>query len=156
MKLTEIKTINDACLKVGVDYESFMAMIEPLPEHLQALAAMEIIIKALNDGWVNPLDGLTRVWFPWVYIYEQHEQERMEKVYPEREDLIRFTRPDGSCGLAYAHSYLAWSVSHAALGSRLACKSESVCLYFVRNFKDLMAQYLLPMEDCKILEKYSR
>ena len=156
MKLTEIKTINDACLKVGVDYESFMAMIEPLPEHLQALAAMEIIIKALNDGWVNPLDGLTRVWFPWVYIYEQHEQERMEKVYPEREDLIRFTRPDGSCGLAYACSTSAWSYSGALLGSRLACKSESVCLYFVRNFKDLMAQYLLPMEDCKILEKYSR
>ena len=156
MKLTEIKTINDACLKVGVDYESFMAMIEPLPEHLQALAAMEIIIKALNDGWVNPLDGLTRVWFPWVYIYEQHEQERMEKVYPEREDLIRFTRPDGSCGLAFAGSYDAWSHSVAYFGSRLACKSESVCLYFVRNFKDLMAQYLLPMEDCKILEKYSR
>ena len=156
MKLTEIKTINDACLKVGVDYESFMAMIEPLPEHLQALAAMEIIIKALNDGWVNPLDGLTRVWFPWVYIYEQHEQERMEKVYPEREDLIRFTRPDGSCGLASALSFHAWSSSNAYIGSRLACKSESVCLYFVRNFKDLMAQYLLPMEDCKILEKYSR
>ena len=156
MKLTEIKTINDACLKVGVDYESFMAMIEPLPEHLQALAAMEIIIKALNDGWVNPLDGLTRVWFPWVYIYDQHEQERMEKVYPEREDLIRFTRPDGSCGLACAYSSYAWSYSYAAVGSRLACKSESVCLYFVRNFKDLMAQYLLPMEDCKILEKYSR
>ena len=156
MKLTEIKTINDACLKVGVDYESFMAMIEPLPEHLQALAAMEIIIKALNDGWVNPLDGLTRVWFPWVYIYEQHEQERMEKVYPEREDLIRFTRPDGSCGLACARSSDAWSHSAADFGSRLACKSESVCLYFVRNFKDLMAQYLLPMEDCKILEKYSR
>ena len=156
MKLTEIKTINDACLKVGVDYESFMAMIEPLPEHLQALAAMEIIIKALNNGWVNPLDGLTRVWFPWVYIYDQHEQERMEKVYPEREDLIRFTRPDGYCGLAFARSHNAWSYSSAVIGSRLACKSESVCLYFVRNFKDLMAQYLLPMEDCKILEKYSR
>jgi hypothetical protein len=156
MKLTEIKTINDACLKVGVDYESFMTMIEPLPEHLQALAAMEIIIKALNDGWVNPLDGLTRVWFPWVYVYEQHEQQRMEKVYPDREDLIRFTRPDGSCGLADAASDSAWSVSYASIGSRLACKSESVCLYFVRNFKDLMAQYFLPMEDCKILEKYSR
>ena len=109
--MTDIKTINDACLKVGVDYESFVAMIGPLPEHMQALAAMEIIIKALNDGWVHPLDGLTRVWFPWVYIYEAHEQERMEKVYPDREDLIRFTRPDGSCGLASADSFNAWSVS---------------------------------------------
>jgi hypothetical protein len=35
-------------------------------------------------------------------------------------------------------------------------KSESVCLYFIRNFKDLLAQYILPMEDCNILEKYSR
>ena len=156
MRLNEIKTINDACLKVGVDYESFVAMIEPLPEHLQALAAMEIIIKALNDGWVHPLDGLTRVWFPWVYIYEAHEQERMEKVYLDREDLIRFTRPDGSCGLAAAGSYNAWSLSSASLGSRLAMKSESVCLYFIRNFKDLLAQYILPMEDCNILERYCR
>lgn len=156
MRLNEIKTINDACLKVGVDYESFVAMIEPLPEHLQALAAMEIIIKALNDGWVNPLDGLTRVWYPWVYVYDKYEQERMEKVYPDREDLIRFTRPDGSCGLAYARSSYAWSDSNAYIGSRLAMKSESVCLYFVKNFKDLLAQYILPMEDCNILEKFSR
>ena len=155
MRLNEIKTINDACLKVGVDYESFLAMIEPLPEHLQALAATEIIIKALNDGWVNPLDGLTKVWFPWVYVYDKYEQERMEKVYPDREDLIRFTRPDGSCGLAYASSH-AWSYSSANFGSRLAMKSESVCLYFIRNFKDLLAQYILPMEDCNILEKFSR
>lgn len=156
MRLNEIKTINDACLKVGVDYESFLAMIEPLPEHLQALAAMEIIIKALNDGWVNPLDGLTRVWYPWVYVYDKYEQERMEKMYPDREDLIRFTRPDGSCGLAYAYSNYAWSLSSAHVGSRLAMKSETVCLYFIRNFKDLLAQYILPMEDCNILEKYSR
>ena len=156
MRLTEIKTINDACLKVGVDYESFVAMIEPLPEHLQALAAMEIIIKALNDGWVNPLDGLTRVWYPWVYVYDKYEQERMEKVYPDREDLIRFTRPDGSCGLAYADSNNAFSASTADFGFRLAMKSESVCLYFVKNFKDLLAQYILPMEDCNILEKFSR
>lgn len=156
MRLNEIKTINDACLKVGVDYESFVAMIEPLPEHLQALAAMEIIIKALNDGWVNPLDGLTRVWYPWVYVYDKYEQERMEKVYPDREELIRFTRPDGSCGLAFATSNDAWSDSPADFGSRLAMKSESVCLYFVKNFKDLLAQYILPMEDCNILEKFSR
>lgn len=154
--MTDIKTINDACLKVGVDYESFVAMIEPLPEHLQALAAMEIIIKALNDGWVNPLDGITKVWFPWVYVYDKYEQDRMEKVYPDREDLIRFTRPDGSCGLASARSNYAWSTSTARVGSRLAMKSESVCLYFVRNFKDLLAQYILPMEDCNILEKFSR
>lgn len=156
MRLNEIKTINDACLKVGVDYESFLAMIEPLPDHLQALAAMEIIIKALNDGWVNPLDGLTKVWYPWVYVYDKYEQERMEKVYPDREDLIRFTRPDGSCGLAYARSGYAWSNSNASIGSRLAMKSESVCLYFIRNFKDLLAQYILPMVDCNILEKFSR
>lgn len=154
--MTDIKTINDACLKVGIDYESFVAMIEPLPEHLQALAAMEIIIKALNDGWVNPLDGITKVWFPWVYVYDKYEQERMEKVYPDREDLIRFTRPDGSCGLAFASSGSAWSNSDAHIGSRLAMKSESVCLYFVKNFKDLLAQYILPMEDCNILEKFSR
>ena len=86
----------------------------------------------------------------------QYEQERMEKVYPDREDLIRFTRPDGSCGLAFALSDFAWSFSFANLGSRLAMKSESVCLYFIRNFKDLLAQYILPMEDCNILEKFSR
>ena len=151
-----IKTINDACEKTGTDFEAFMAMIEPLPEHIQALCALTIIIKAINDGWQNPLDGDTLVYFPWVWVYDDEGRDRIEKEEPARMDLIRFTRPDGSCGLAFAYSNHAWSDSGAAFGSRLAMKSESVCLYFIRNFKDLLAQYILPMEDCNILEKYSR
>lgn len=151
-----IKTINDACEKAGVEFEAFMAMIEPLPEHIQALCALELIIKAINDGWVNPLDGETWVYFPWIWVYDNEDRDRIEKREPARADLIRFTRPDGSCGLACAYSNDAWSDSYASFGSRLAMKSESVCLYFIRNFKDLLAQYILPMEDCNILEKFSR
>lgn len=151
-----IKTINDACEKTGTDFEAFMAMIEPLPEHIQALCALELIIKAINDGWVNPLDGDTWVYFPWIWVYDNEDRDRIEKREPARADLIRFTRPDGYCGLASAASSNAWSYSTADLGSRLACKTRELALYVATEFKGLLASWALPMEDCNILEKYSR
>lgn len=151
-----IKTINDACEKAGVEFEAFMAMIEPLPEHIQALCALELIIKAINDGWVNPLDGETWVYFPWIWVYDNEDRDRIEKRDPARADLIRFTRPDGSCGLAFAYSDSAWSRSDANFGSRLACKSREQATYVACEFKDLLASYRLPIEDCNILERYIR
>lgn len=151
-----IKTINDACEKTGTDFEAFMAMIEPLPDHIQALCALELIIKAINDGWVNSLDGDTWVYFPWIWVYDNEDRDRIEKREPARADLIRFTRPDGSCGLAFANSTYAWSSSYAGIGSRLACKTRELALYVATEFKGLLASWALPMEDCNILEKYSR
>ena len=151
-----IKTINDACEKTGTDFEAFMAMIEPMPEHIQALCALELIIKAINDGWQNPLDGDTFVYFPWVYVYNNYEKLQIDRNNPGRKDLIRFTRPDGDCGLASAVSHRAWSVSNAGIGSRLACKTRELALYVATDFKDLLASWALPMEDCNILERYCR
>lgn len=151
-----IKTINDACEKAGIDFNAFMAIIDPLPEHLRALAAMEVIIKALNDGWENPLDGETWCYYPWIYVYDNIEMAEVLRETPGREDLIRFKRPDGSCGLACAYSAYAWSASHAILGSRLACKDRETCLYLVQNFKDLLAMYYLPMEGSNVIERYIR
>ena len=151
-----IKTINDACEKAGIDFNAFMAIIDPLPEHLRALAAMEVIIKALNDGWENPLDGETWCYYPWIYVYDNIEMAEVLRETPGREDLIRFKRPDGSCGLAYAYSGSAWSGSGASIGSRLACKDHETCLYLVQNFKDLLAMYYLPMEGSNVIERYIR
>lgn len=154
--LRSIKTINDACEKAGIDFYAFMAIIDPLPEHLRALAAMEVIIKALNDGWVNPLDGETWCYYPWIYVYNNTEMTEVLRKTPDREDLIRFKRPDGSCGLAFAYSVSAWSYSVSLFGSRLACKDRKVCLYLVQNFKDLLAMYYLPMEGSDVIERYIR
>lgn len=151
-----IKTINDACEKAGIDFNAFMAIIDPLPEHLRALAAMEVIIKALNDGWENPLDGETWCYYPWIYVYDNIEMAEVLRETPGREDLIRFKRPDGSCGLAFASSIDAWSFSSASFGSRLACKDRETCLYLVQNFKDLLAMYYLPMEGSNVIERYIR
>lgn len=155
-KMQSIKTINDACEKVGIDFNSFMATIEPLPEHLRALAAMEVIIKALNDGWENPLDGDTWCYYPWIYVYNDSEKLQVLRETPGRKDLIRFNRPDGHCGLAYALSFYAWSYSDASFGSRLACKDRATCQYLVEKFLDLLAVYYLPMEGSNIIEKYIR
>ena len=151
-----IKTINDACEKAGIDFNAFMAIIDPLPEHLRALAAMEVIIKALNDGWENPLDGETWCYYPWIYVYDNIEMAKVLRETPDREDLIRFKRPDGNCGLASAYSLYAWSPSSAPFGSRLACKDRETCLYLVQNFKDLLAMYYLPMEGSNVIERYIR
>ena len=47
------------------------------------------------------------------------------------------------CGLAYAHSDTAWSLSYASVGSRLAVKSEEIAKYFGNQFKELWRDFLI-------------
>ena len=47
------------------------------------------------------------------------------------------------CGLACAYSYYAWSLSSAAIGSRLAVKSSEIAIYFGEQFKELWKDFLI-------------
>ena len=141
-----IKTFEDACQKLGVDPADFFRKYENAPDHIAALVQLEVIIRALNDGWRHPLDGETTVYFPWFWIYSKSEERSLPKARKDDSDIARFMRPDGSCGLAYAVSYNAWSYSTALIGSRLACKSSEIARYCSLQFRDLWESWLFPQE----------
>jgi hypothetical protein len=47
-------------------------------------------------------------------VYNDSEKLQVLRETPGRKDLIRFNRPDGHCGLAFAGSRSAWSSSAAS------------------------------------------
>lgn len=141
-----IKTFEDACLKLGVDPQDFYRKYEGFPEHIKALIKLEVITKALNDGWSHPLDGVAYGYYPWHWIYNDREIAEMTEEEKNDRRIFTYIRPDGSCGLGFANSYHGWSHSNAGIGSRLACKSREIATYCAVEFKDLWASYLFPQK----------
>lgn len=144
-----IKTFEDACLKLGADPQGFYEKYEGYPEHIKALIKLEVITKALNDGWSHPLDGETIGHYPWFWIYTDREIARMTEEEKNDRRMVTYIRQDGSCGLASANSDPAWSYSNAYFGSRLACKSREIAIYCAIEFKDIWASYFFPQPNLK-------
>lgn len=148
-----IKTFEDACLHLGLDPHAIYHKYDQMPDHIIALVSLEIITRALNDGWRNPLDGKTTVYYPWFWIAtKEEEKEQWFMDIPETQK-ISFTRPDGSAGLGCADSHYAWSSSYSDVGSRLACKSDAIARYCAETFRHYWESYLYPQE-WQIEEKY--
>lgn len=148
-----IKTFEDACKHLNLDPNAFYYKFENMPDHITALISLEVITRALNDGWRHPLDGTTTVYFPWFWIASQREEkESWFKDIPESRK-VSYMRPDGSAGLGSAHSDIAWSSSTSPFGSRLACKSDEIARYCAETFKSYWESYLFP-QPWQIEEKH--
>ena len=80
---------------------------------------------------------------PWFYLYNQKEIDEMDEE--DRNQLVLWggTANGALCGLAYAGSDYAWSVSTAYFGSRLAVKSSEIAIYFGEQFKELWKDFLI-------------
>ena len=148
-----IKTFEDACKHLNLDPNAFYYKFENMPDHITALVSLEVIIRALNDGWRHPLDGKTTVYFPWFWLVSSSEEkEHWFKDIPESMK-VRYMRPDGSAGLGFAGSLTAWSYSGSDFGSRLACKSYEIAMYCAETFKSYWESYLFP-QPWQIEEKH--
>ena len=113
-----IKTFEDACKHLNLDPNAFYFKYENMPDHITALVSLEVITRALNDGWRHPLDGETTAYYPWFWIVtKRDEEERWFKDIPESRK-VSYQRPDGTAGLGCASSNNAWSHSHSNIGSR--------------------------------------
>lgn len=148
-----IKRFEDACKHLNLDSKAFYYKFENMPDHITALVSLEVIIRALNDGWRHPLDGKTTVYFPWFWLVSSSEEkEHWFKDIPESMK-VSYMRPDGSAGLGSASSYTAWSYSYSVIGSRLACKSYEIAMYCAETFKSYWESYLFP-QPWQIEEKH--
>lgn len=142
-----IKTFADACSHLNIDIDKFNKKYDGMPGHIKALASLEIITKALNNGWVNPLDGETTVYYPWFFVVSKKQEK--QSWFADIRDSRKFSyvRPDGTAGLGSARSSYGWSYSDSAIGSRLACKSPSIAKYCAETFCNLWAAYLYPQAE---------
>ena len=150
MNITDkIKTFQDACDALGIGSQKALPeLLQPdyasiVPPHIVALLKLEIITKALNEGWQWIPDRDTMTFWPWFWLYTNNEIESMSDMEKEKIGLISAKDVSGYySGLGYADSNTAWSYSYAHIGSRLAYKSEELAKYSGRQFIDIWKDYL--------------
>ena len=121
---TDIKTFEDACLKLGIDAAHVVPdFFEPFPkEHKEAMQAhvkLIIINQAINEGWKPDWDnGEWDKYYPW---FDMRSSASGGFLY------------DG-CGR--------WRTD-SAVGSRLCFETSEKAKYAGTQFKDLYEAYFV-------------
>ena len=147
-----IKTYEDACEALGVRPISRLLIEYGDGQKEEVIDIAHIaymklctIARALNNDSEFPRFTENEYRYtPWFYLYNQKEIDEMDEE--DRNQLVFWggsANSGASCGLASAYSDYAWSYSNAAVGSRLAVKSEEIAEYFGNQFKELWRDFLI-------------
>ena len=144
-----IKTFDDAVKATGMTLPFDDNQISYLPKDVVAYLKLRIIAAALNELHEATLDDFPKFttdecrWYTWFCLYTQEEIDKMDEEKKKKLCLFGGHSCNGAiCGLAYAASDDAWSVSNAAISARLAVKSEELADYFGQQFIDIWADYV--------------
>ena len=144
-----VKTYDDAVKELGEDHPFVVAANsavwrypEDYNQDIVAYLKLRVVVAALNDGWNPEFTEDERRWFPWYRLYTKEEIDNLSEEDKEQVLLWGGTADHGSrCGLAFALSAYAWSISAAHFGSRLALKSEELADYAGKLFIELFAPF---------------
>ena len=144
-----IKTFEDACNELGE--ENVLVQAYRTAEFntsgnqndvsdVVAYLKLRVIAEALNDGWEPQFTTDEYRYYPWFYLYEQEEIDRMDDE--KKEIWLRGSHYGygSNCGIAYSHC--AWSHAQSVLSARLAVKSDEMAVYFGKQFIDIWADYV--------------
>lgn len=144
-----VKTFDDACKELGIDAEAIQqqwqdAGITMLDE--VAYQKLRIIIAALNEGWEPEFKEDEYRYYPYCILYTKAEIEQKDDEWKDEHNLQLwigggYSYNGANCGLASAHSGLAWSLASARFSARLAHKTEELAIYSGKQFTELWANY---------------
>ena len=146
----DITTFGDACIALGLSQSSVkcdLARFEDiegnLGKHLAAIYKLDIIRKALNNGWKPKLDE-GDVYYAWVRFYEPNKVPSDKKVIGtiitnKKKYIVVGGYGDYgySDGLGHFYSGYGYGYSNADLGL-LGCKSREIALYLSEHFGDII------------------
>ena len=126
-----IKTYEDACEAIGVK-PIVRLLVEDEDGHKEEVADIAhlayiklcTIARALNNDPNFPRFTKDEYRYtPWFYLYNQKEIDEMDEEDRNRLVLWGGSADDGAtCGLAYAHSYDAWSLLDCGCRLSPCCK----------------------------------
>ena len=107
-----------------------------------AYLACRIICNAINEGWENPQDCKTTVYYVWYWLYDHKptKGEMCSDEVPVDVDMEQFGLP---AGLACSDSLCAPSTAHAYFGSRLCFKTRELAIYAAEQFAPFFLDFLL-------------
>ena len=170
---TKIKTFEDACKALGLDYKKCLGKANAIANDSKASAAMyklNIVRKALNLGQdlhltKNPEDSY--IYYPYnpfvtkssTYYNSDINSGKMEvigKIKSEGKEynvLGGDARHGGASGLGYFDSYNGVGLAHANVGF-LGCANKEIAQHFGKYFGMLIteAKYGDMIKDFEIIE----
>lgn len=150
-----IKTFNDALNALGYNHvlvKQYIAIRDMMTKEgtisdkescdIVSYLACRIICAALNEGWENPQDCKTTVYYVWYYLYDHKptKGELCSDEVPTDVDMSLYGLP---AGLAFSYSYYAPSGTSANIGSRLCFKTRDLAIYAAKQFADIFLDFLL-------------
>ena len=149
-----IKTFKDACAALGEDH-LYVQMFQDIYTKSEKAGAnvnsdvvaylkLRIITAALNEGWEPQFTQDEERWFPWHILWTEEELASKDEEWKRDRCLRSMEHHRGEwAGLAYANSAYAPSRTHAAVGSRLCFKSDTLAEYAGKQFIDLWMDFYL-------------
>lgn len=125
--MDRVKSYEDACRVLEIsdflnDPDTTVIMKEnkyKMPQKLISLSKLEIIIEALNEGWIAEEHDSKKWYYPW------------------------FSKLKDGKGLKFKFGSCNGSEIYPGYGSSLALKSEKLAEYCGKQFIDLWTNYLL-------------
>lgn len=114
--IDRIKTIEDACHELGINYREFINKNQYLDFDIQKYEEIKLVAKALNEGW-----------------QPNWQNSNEYKYYPY------FNMKSGS-GLAYGG--YGCDCTGSVVGSRLVYKTKELAIYAGTQFEDIYRGYL--------------
>ena len=145
-----IRTFDDACSDLNVRAQAgdelanvLMTDLQfnsPRTPDLEAFIKLRIITYAINEGWEPKfVEGEYR-WFPWFYLYTQAEIDAMSEEQRAKVLFVGGHADSGAaCGVSFANSNLAFSISFTLIGARLAFSDKARAEYAGKRFIELYA-----------------
>lgn len=108
--MERVKTVEDVCRELGMDYEAFMLTKANMPADTFAYETMKLITRCLNESWVPDWNDRKAKWYPWFY-------------------------QDKPSGFRFLVSY--YDCASSCVGSRLVFKSEKLSDYAAKQFHEV-------------------
>ena len=148
--IERVKTFEDACNELGEDHQYVLAYREWMRisyancADISAYLKLRIICAALNEGWKPTFsDGECR-YYPWFYIYNQNEYEKLNKDEKKKCRIVgRQSYDVYALGfVVFSSVNISTSYSYSYHGSQIIFKTRELAEYCEKQFIDIWSDYL--------------
>ena len=148
--MERVKTFEDAYNELGEEhsyvqeYRGVANVNFDFTQDIIAYLKLRIICEALNEGWKPTFsDGECRS-YPWFYIYNQNEYEKLNKDEKKKCHVISRSSYDAYAfgGVVFSSLNISTSYSYSYHGSQIVFKTRELAEYCEKQFIDIWSDYL--------------
>lgn len=148
--MERVKTFEDACAILGENHtlvKEYWGVVYNnivITKNLIAYLKLRIICEALNEGWKPTFsDGECR-YYPWFYIYNQNEYEKLNKDEKKKCRAVGRSSYDAYAfgGVVCSSARFSTSYPYSYHGYRIVFKTRELAEYCEKQFIDIWSDYL--------------